>query len=30
VSSGTRGVTARIRFEDFDELLELTRSLRRE
>ncbi|GIK78481.1 MAG: ParB/RepB/Spo0J family partition protein [Acidobacteria bacterium] len=30
VSSGARGVTARIRFDDFDELLELTRSLRRE
>jgi ParB family chromosome partitioning protein len=30
VSSGTRGVTARIRFTDFEELLELTRSLRRE
>jgi ParB family chromosome partitioning protein len=29
VSSGARGVTARIRFTDFDELLELTRSLRR-
>lgn len=29
VSSGARGVTARIRFDDFDELLELTRSLRR-
>jgi ParB family chromosome partitioning protein len=30
VSSGARGVTARIRFTDFDELLELTRSLRRQ
>jgi ParB family chromosome partitioning protein len=30
VSSGARGVTARIRFDDFEELLELTRTLRRE
>jgi ParB family chromosome partitioning protein len=30
ISSGVRGVTARIRFDDFEELLELTRTLRRE